>query len=142
MSYGVSDDDLAALRRLPNAHFIGPVEHDQVPGVIAACDVCLIPYRLNEQTRHVNPLKVYEYLAGGKPVVATPLPELVQFGNTVRLASDAAGFVAAVEASLPEAADPLAQATRRALAAANTWDLRVARMIELVDDALARKTKA
>ncbi|MCB9153248.1 MAG: glycosyltransferase [Caldilineae bacterium] len=142
VSYGVSDDDLAALRRLPNAHFIGPVEHDQVPGVIAACDVCLIPYRLNEQTRHVNPLKVYEYLAGGKPVVATPLPELVQFGNTVRLASDAAGFVAAVEASLPEAADPLAQATRRALAAANTWDLRVARMIELVDDALARKTKA
>ncbi|MCB0200428.1 MAG: hypothetical protein KDI03_10195, partial [Anaerolineae bacterium] len=70
------------------------------------------------------------------------LPELIQFGNTVRLASDAAGFVAAVEASLPEAADPLAQATRRALAAANTWDLRVARMIELVDDALARKTKA
>ncbi|MCB0250929.1 MAG: glycosyltransferase, partial [Anaerolineae bacterium] len=100
------------------------------------CDVCLIPYRLNEQTRHVNPLKVYEYLAGGKPVVATPLPELAQFGNTVRLAGDAAGFIAAVEASLPETADPLAQATRRAVAAANTWDLRVARMIELVDSAL------
>ncbi len=137
VSYGVSDGDLAALRSLPNVHFVGPVAHEQVPAVIDACDVCLIPYRLNEQTRHVNPLKVYEYLAGGKPVVATPLPELAQFANTVRLASDAAGFIAAVEASLPETTDPLAQATRRAVAAANTWDLRVARMIELVDRTLA-----
>ncbi|MCB0245239.1 MAG: glycosyltransferase [Anaerolineae bacterium] len=136
VSYGVSDADLASLRSLPNVHFTGPVAHEQVPAVIGECDVCLIPYRLNEQTRHVNPLKVYEYLAGGKPVVATPLPELAQFGNTVRLAGDAAGFIAAVEASLPETADPLAQATRRAVAAANTWDLRVARMIELVDSAL------
>ena len=139
VSYGVSDRDLAALRALPNVYFVGPVAHDQVPTAIDACDVCLIPYVLNEQTRHVNPLKVYEYLAGGKPVVATPLPELAQFANAVRLAGDAVGFIAAIEASLPEAADPLAQATRRAVAAANTWDLRVARMIELVDDALKCK---
>lgn len=136
LSYGVNDADLTALRSLANVHFVGPVAHDQVPAVIGGCDVCLIPYRLNEQTRHVNPLKVYEYLAGGKPVVATPLPELVQFGNAVRLAGDAAGFIAAIEASLPEAADPLAQATRRGIAAANTWDLRVTRMIELVNRAL------
>ncbi|MEZ4767529.1 MAG: glycosyltransferase [Caldilineales bacterium] len=138
VSYGVGEDALAPLRSLPNVRFTGPVAHHQVPAVILACDVCLIPYRLNEQTRHVNPLKVYEYLAGGNPVVATPLPELRQFANTVRLAGDAGGFVAAIEASLPEAGDPLAQATRRATAAANTWDLRVAGMIDLVEDALKR----
>lgn len=139
LGYGVSEADLAALRSLPNVHFAGPLPHQQVPAAIDACDVCLIPYRLNEQTRHVNPLKVYEYLAGGKPVVATPLPELAQFGDAVRLAEDAASFVAAIEASLPESADPLAQAGRQAIAAANTWDLRVARMVELVEQALAAR---
>lgn len=136
VSYGVSEDDLAPLRRLPNVCFTGPLPHQQVPAAIAACDVCLIPYRLTEQTRHVNPLKVYEYLAGGKPVVATPLPELTQFAGTVRLAGDADAFVAAIAAALPEADDPAAQARRRAIAAANTWDQRVAQMVELVDRAL------
>jgi glycosyltransferase involved in cell wall biosynthesis len=138
LSYGLDEAELAPLRALPNVQFAGAVAPEQVPPVMAGCDVGLIPYKLNEQTRHVNPLKVYEYLATGKPVVGTPLPELAQFQPLVRLAGDVDGFVAAVEAALVEGDDPQAVAARLAVAAANTWDARVERMVGLVEEALGR----
>jgi glycosyltransferase involved in cell wall biosynthesis len=136
VSYGLDAAELARLQALPNAHFTGAVPPEQVPAVMAGCDVGLIPYKLNEQTRHVNPLKVYEYLAAGKPVVGTPLPELAQFQPLVRLAGDVDGFVAAVEAALAEGDAPDAVAARLATAAANTWDARVERMLALLEEAL------
>ncbi len=178
LGYGLDAAEMARLRRLPNVHLPGPVPPDQVPAVIATCDVCLIPYKLTEQTRHVNPLKVYEYLAAGKPVVATALPELRQFGEAVKVAevvevdketsrqvdkgtgrqvdkdagrqgqgsewtegvaTDVESFVACVEAALAEAGDPTRSAARQAVAAANTWDHRVARMLALIEEALARR---
>jgi glycosyltransferase involved in cell wall biosynthesis len=138
LSYGLDEAELARLRDLPNVHFAGAVPPEQVPAVMAGCDVGLIPYKLNEQTRHVNPLKVYEYLAAGKPVVGTPLPELGQFEPLVRVAGDVDGFVAAVEAALAEGDDPQAVAARLAAAAANRWDVRVERMVGLVEEALGR----
>ncbi|HSN73455.1 MAG TPA: glycosyltransferase [Anaerolineae bacterium] len=138
LSYSLDANELARLRALPNVHFAGAVLPEQVPAVMAGCDVGLIPYKLNEQTRHVNPLKVYEYLAAGKPVVGTPLPELRQFEPLVRLAGNVEGFVAAVEAALAEGDGPQAVAARLAVAAANTWDVRVERMVELVEEALGR----
>ncbi len=128
---------LARLRSLPNVVFAGTAPPHEVPALLSRCDVGLIPYRLTEQTRHVNPLKVYEYLAAGRAVVATPLPELHQFQPLVRLAADADSFVAAVEAALAEAHAPQAIAARRAVAATNTWDHRVARMTELIEQRLA-----
>ncbi len=137
VSYGADEAALARLRVLPNVHFAGAVPPEQVPAVLAACEVGLIPYRLNEQTRHVNPLKVYEYLAAGRAVVATSLPELVPFSPLlVRLADDARTFVAAIAAALAEGNTPDRVAARRAVAAANTWDHRVAHMIELIGQRL------
>lgn len=136
LGYGPREHEWSRLSALPNVRWPGSVPHEQVPAVIAACDVCLIPYRLNEQTRHVNPLKLYEYLAAGKPVVATPLPELEQFPSVVRLAADTSAFITAVDWALQEAGDPYTQATRRAIASANTWDHRVAEMGELIEEAL------
>ena len=137
ISYGADEAALARLRSLPNVRFAGAVPAGQVPAVLAGCDVALIPYRLNEQTRHVNPLKVYEYLAAGRAVVATPLPELRQFEPLVRLAGDVDGFIRAVEAALAEGNTPERVAERRAVAAANTWDIRVARMVALIEQRLA-----
>jgi glycosyltransferase involved in cell wall biosynthesis len=139
LSYGLDEGEMARLRALSNVRFAGGVPPEQAPMVMAGCDVGLIPYKLNEQTRHVNPLKVYEYLAAGQPVVGTPLPELRQFQPLVRLAGDVEGFVAAVEAALGEGNDPEAIAARLAVAAANSWDVRVERMLALVEEALQHR---
>ena len=138
LGYGLDAEELARLRALPNVRLAGAVPPEQAPLAMAGCDVGLIPYKLNEQTRHVNPLKVYEYLAAGRPVVATPLPELRQFQPLVRLAGDVDGFIAAVEAALAEGDAPQAMAARLAMAAANSWDVRVERMVALVEGALGR----
>lgn len=137
VSASADAEALVRLRSLSNVIFQGATPPEQVPAVLAGCDVALIPYRLTEQTRHVNPLKVYEYLAAGRAVVATPLPELRQFEPLVRLADDVNSFAAAVEAALAEGNAPDALAARQAIAAANTWDHRVARMVELIKQRLA-----
>jgi glycosyltransferase involved in cell wall biosynthesis len=87
------------LRRLANVHWLGQVPSERVRPVIAACDVTLIPYHLSEWTRACLPVKLFDYLREGKPVVSTTLPELEPFGDVVRLAAPDQ-FTAAVEQAI------------------------------------------
>lgn len=112
----------AALRGLPNVHRCGQLPLEEVPAFLRGCDVCLVPYRVGGLIDYVQPKKLYDYLALEKPVVATPLPALSRLGpDLVRLATDADGFVAAVEQALRAARCPRARAARRAAAVANSW---------------------
>ena len=131
-------DKADALRRLPNVHWLGRLPASQVPGAIASMDVCLLPYERNEWTANIDSLKLYEYLACGKPVVSTDVPAARAFEPVVRVADDRAAFVAAIETALTDNA-PDVIAARRAVAAGNTWDMRVAQIEGLLQDALARK---
>jgi glycosyltransferase involved in cell wall biosynthesis len=68
------------FRDLPNLRFFDAVPYSELPGHVAHFDVCILPYVLDATTHSINPLKLKEYLATGKPVVATPLPEAVKLG--------------------------------------------------------------
>lgn len=92
-----SERAVAGLRKFANAHFLGPRPYDQVPSILRALDVGLIPFVDNQFTRAINPLKLYEYLAVGLPTVATRLPELERFEGVIRLEkSIAIDFEAAI----------------------------------------------
>jgi GT2 family glycosyltransferase len=114
----------APLAGLPNVHLLGAVGFDEVPALLRACDVCLIPYRVGGLIDYVHPKKLYEYLALGKPVVATSLPALSGMGDLVHLASDPAGFAAAIATALESRQCPDARARRQELAARNSWASR------------------
>jgi glycosyltransferase involved in cell wall biosynthesis len=122
---------LRTLAALPNVVWAGPLPYDEVPRAIAAFDVGLIPYLANAYTRSCFPLKLYEYLAAGKPVVATGLPELAGLEPHAVVAHDADAAVAAVDAALDSLGDPDREA-RQAVAAQNTWETRTARLLDLV----------
>jgi glycosyltransferase involved in cell wall biosynthesis len=111
------------LRGLPNVRLTGEVSYRELPHYLYAMDVCLLPFRLDPLTRATNPVKVYEYLAAGKPVVATALPEMAQFDGLVLVAGDADGFLRCIEQALAQP-EPAA-APRRAFAARNTWPMRI-----------------
>jgi glycosyltransferase involved in cell wall biosynthesis len=96
----------------------------------------VIPYRSTVYTRNCSPLKVYEYLAAGKAVVASGVPELDGQEPDVLLVEGAEEFVAAVEAAL-SAESPDAVARRRGLAEENTWDARTERLLDLIGERLA-----
>ncbi len=129
----------AALKRLPNVHWLGRVPVEDVPLAIAGMDVCLLPYVRNEWTRNIDSLKLYEYLACGRPVVASNVPAAWAFASLVRIAEGPEHFVASIEKWLAEDFNGLHD-VRRAAAAANTWDIRVAQIEGLIADALARRT--
>jgi glycosyltransferase involved in cell wall biosynthesis len=118
------------LKKLPNVQWLGHVPVERVRPIIRDCDVTIIPYRLTDWTRHCLPVKVFEYLAEGKPVVATPLPELDLLRDVVTIASPDS-FAHAVEDAL--AADgPSDQDRRREAAHRFTLQDRARRAIELL----------
>lgn len=100
--------DPLTLPRRPNIHYLGPKVYDELPRYLAGWDVALLPFALNESTRFISPTKTPEYLAGGCPVVSTPITDVVRtYGNcgVVRIAATAAEFVAAAEAALADTSD-------------------------------------
>lgn len=120
---------IAALRALPNVCLLGQVSVEDVPLYMAACDVCLLPYKINERTRNISALKLYEYLACGKPVVSTDVPAALEGQGLVRVAADQ-DFIAAVAESL--VADHASAVQRQRVAAANTWDNRVDQISQIL----------
>lgn len=138
-------DKDAALRGLPNVHWLGRLPVAQLPAAISQMDVCLLPYERNAWTANIDSLKLYEYLACGRPVVSADVPAAHLFGDPpvtpdeqlVRIGRTPEEFIAQIAAALTEH-DPAAVAHRKAVAAANTWEHRVAKIEGLLADALAR----
>jgi glycosyltransferase involved in cell wall biosynthesis len=112
------------LLRFPNVHLLGARSHELLPGYLQHMDVLIIPYQLTTYTANVHPVKTYEALATGKPLVTTNLPELRPYAGPVTVAQDSDAFLAGIAAGLVEA-DPALVEARRALARQNTWDARL-----------------
>lgn len=105
----------AELPRRDNIHYLGAKSYDELPAYLAGWDVAIMPFAMNESTRFISPTKTPEYLAGGRPVVSTPIIDVVRsYGDSglVRIATDAAEFVAATEAALRDAEQPEALRAR------------------------------
>ena len=95
----------------------------EVPEYIYACDVCLLPYKINRWTEHIDSLKLYEYLACGRPIVATDIPVVREYADVLRVAEDTDAFGREIGLALRET-DGEMVSRRREVAARNTWDQR------------------
>ncbi len=120
----------------PNVVLAGPRPYDGLPGCLRAFDVCLIPFRTSRLVAHVSPTKTPEYLAGGKPVVSTAIPDVeADYGGVVSIVRNDGEFIAACEAHL--AAPPLpADLAAAAGSRARSWDALAAEMAALVEGGL------
>lgn len=128
----------AAIRRLSdleNVHFLGGKPTGSLPAYVQHFDVCAMPYRIDGYTRYIYPLKLHEYLATGRPVVATPIPALQPFGDVLTLAATVDEWQLGIRAALAPAADTARERERRqAVAAAYDWDALVDRIWDLIRD--------
>ena len=136
----VGHADEARLRGLATVHLLGDKPREELPSYLKGLSVALVPYKACELTRNIFPLKLFEYLAAGLPVVAGGLPELERYSGTVGLAHELADYPVLVRAAIagdsPEQRD-----ARVALAADNSWDNRLAEISALVEAALERKSQ-
>ena len=121
----VVDIDPARLPQRPNIHWLGRQSYDLLPQLVAGWDVCLMPFALNEATRHITPTKTLEYMAAGRAVVSTAVHDIVALhGDVVHVAADPASFVRACREALDETAPMQADRLRRMAASVSrhSWD--------------------
>jgi len=93
----------SALRQQPNVYLLGRRPYADLPRYCATFRAALLPFGRNAMTRHINPIKMYEYLAAGLPVVSTPLPEAERYRGPIRIAETAEGFAKACDEALAAA---------------------------------------
>jgi glycosyltransferase involved in cell wall biosynthesis len=132
------------LPHRPNIHYLGGKTYGELPSYLSGWDVALMPFAMNESTQFISPTKTPEYLAGGKPVVSTPIKDVVRhYGQLegVQIASTPEEFVAACEKALELSRDPesgwLAEADL--MLSATSWDTTQARMAGLIAELLGTR---
>jgi len=140
---GPAQVEVSRLEACPNIHLLGQRPHTAVPGYVQGFDVGLVPYRIADYTANVYPAKMNEYLAMGKPVVATDLPEVHRFnrehGDMVAVGKTASEFAAAIQRGMTETTTD-ARTRRIAVAERNGWTRRLADMSALIDGVIALRS--
>lgn len=121
----------AALRALPNVHFLGPRPYAAVPACMAAFDLAWVPFRDDAVGNKANPVKLYEYLSVGKPVISTPVADLEDFEGLVECVRGPREALERIPALTAEPARDAEQ--RRAFAARCSWDARAAATLRFAD---------
>jgi glycosyltransferase involved in cell wall biosynthesis len=113
------------IARLPNVHLLGARAYETLPSYLSGFDVCLNPYVLDEVARHCSPLKLYEYLASGKPVVSVDMPEARKFAEVIAIGGGYDEILRRLDAALARPdGDPAARRARLRAAAPHSWDRR------------------
>jgi glycosyltransferase involved in cell wall biosynthesis len=132
--------DVAPIRHLPNVQLLGARPYAALPTYLAGMDVALIPFKQDPVTHHADPIKAYEYLAAGVPVVATALPALLRLKPVLRLADTPESFLSQIAAALLEGREAR-RPERQAEAARHAWDDRFRDFDTLLAEVVANSAK-
>jgi len=117
-SHGINMDN---LQKHKNFHWLGSKEYQELPKFMAKFDVCIIPFLINEVTENANPIKMWEYMATGLPIVSTDIPEVRKFSDIIYIARDKKHFVEQIETALGTTSSN----KQILIARANDWSSRV-----------------
>jgi glycosyltransferase involved in cell wall biosynthesis len=123
--------DLSLLKNQKNIHILGGRPYKDLPGYLKGFDVCLLPNRINEYTRNMFPMKFFEYLSTGKPVVSTALESLQEFKELAYYSLTREEFEKNIQSALIEN-DPARKIARISAAKKFTWETRIEEMSEVI----------
>jgi UDP-galactopyranose mutase len=134
--------DPDALPKAPNIHYLGSKKYNELPDYLSNWDIAMVSFALNESTTFISPTKTPEYLAGGKPVISTPIKDVVtSYGNTglVNIAANANEFIDAAEKLLAVTDKKSWLKKVDSLLAQESWDITVKNMRRLMTQAIQQK---
>jgi colanic acid/amylovoran biosynthesis glycosyltransferase len=116
-------DPVQKISNRRNVYFTGSKSQQDLPAYAQHFDVCIMPYRVDDYTKYIYPLKLHEYLASGRPIVGSPIRSLQDFDHVIKLAETTDAWSQAVRDSLAPAACSSAQVeARRSVARKHDWD--------------------
>ncbi|MDD5431481.1 MAG: ElyC/SanA/YdcF family protein [Candidatus Omnitrophica bacterium] len=138
--------DISNLNGIKNIYLLGKKEHSEIPFFIKEFDVCIIPYLITDYTKNVYPTKLNEYLAFGKPVISTVLPEVLAYneenGSVVDVAVSAEEFIKSIQDYMkPQEEKAKAASIRKRIDCSqrNGWAQRIENMSVLINDLVIKK---
>jgi glycosyltransferase involved in cell wall biosynthesis len=128
---GPLDTDVSSLKALSNVYFTGSVPYSELVSVVGGWEACILPYAQSELTRAINPLKLKEYLATGKPIISTPIPEACRVGDLVHIAETAEEWIEMIRTSLlgTRSKD---HAQRNAFLVNESWEKKAGQFLKMV----------
>jgi len=127
------------LPHAPNLFWLGGRDYQVLPNYCKAFDVCMMPFAMNASTQFINPTKGLEYMATGRPIVSTPVRDVVrQWSDIIRVVGNATEFVAAAAAALAEKGVDQRIPRGIELAKQNSWETTVGKLQDLIDSAIAK----
>lgn len=129
------------IDKFSNLHWLGPKKYTDLAAYLDYFDVAIIPHRVDAATAGMNPLKLYEYLRYGKPVVSTGVAGVEPFRNVIEIADTHADYVAAIEKCLTDN-NSVKIDTRKAAVQGHAWEDRVNTMMEMIATNISRKQTA
>jgi UDP-galactopyranose mutase len=133
------------LPPLPNIHYVDKQDYKQLPAYLKAFDVAMMPFVVGESTRFISPTKALEYMVAHKPLVSTPIYDVISlYGSVVRIAESPEEFVEQAQAALDESEQERAERGHREneLLHRYEWDKIAAEMHALIQDRLHHKLSA
>jgi protoporphyrinogen oxidase/glycosyltransferase involved in cell wall biosynthesis len=136
------DSDL--LPRRPNIHYFGERHYSELPAFLAGWDACLLPFAMNESTRHANPAQLLEFMAAEKPIVVTPVADVVEaYGHIVHVGRHSQSFISACEQVLSgdDATRFRRLAMMRNVVGAASWEATAEKVRNLIEDSLATRPR-
>jgi glycosyltransferase involved in cell wall biosynthesis len=131
--YNISD-----VPRRPNIHYLGFKPYDQLAAYEQAFDVGIVPFKLTSMVESVNPIKMWEYMAAGLPVVTTNIPEAAKYPDVIMWSQDENQFIANIYRALYED-NPQLREMRLTVAQNNSWLVRAQQIIDIIEAHLAKK---
>jgi len=139
---GTVKRDVDILNSKPNVHFPGRIDYVDLPYFLHYFDICTIPFLVNDMTMHVNPIKVYEYMATGLPVISSKLPEVLELGDIIHFYDNKHDLTSKIRSILNNKNNQIELSQRRIeKAMENSWDLRVMKIWELIERTLIEKKR-
>ena len=123
-------DDQARLSKHTNIVFTGAMPYSELPDIMRAFDVCMVPHVVTSFTESLNPIKLWEYLAAGKPIVSTNVAGFRDFPELVHVAESYGGFLRNLDSALNE--DSSLAVARKAVARQHSWDKRIDQVIQIL----------
>ena len=132
---GYKREFLNVMKRA-NIRWLGPRKHDDLPKYLKFFDVCIMPYIIDDWTITCSPGKFYQYLAAGKPIVSTDLPEVSRYydDDIVKIARSSEEFMEKVNLALNEVSDENKIKKRKEIAKSNSWNHRAKTMIDIINE--------
>jgi glycosyltransferase involved in cell wall biosynthesis len=128
ISAGVSID---SLMKYQNVYYLGRKDPDELPSYMKAFDICLNAFKINNLTLNVSPLKFYEYLATGKPVVSVDMPGVREFSDIIYIGKEHEDYIKQIERALVEDSPERIQ-KRIQIAKQNSWEARTNQMLDII----------